>query len=56
MTTVSIPFVTFGGSVALVYSVLIGLILSVHRYEKVLPLGAQEQRARWHLRVKLEKE
>ena len=56
MTTVSIPFVTFGGSVALVYSVLIGLILSVHRYEKVLPLGAQEQRARWHLHVKLEKE
>ena len=56
MTTVSIPFVTFGGSVALVYSVLIGLILSVHRYEKVLPLGAQEQRARWRLRVKLEKE
>lgn len=56
MTTVSIPFITFGGSAALVYSVLIGLILSVHRYEKVLSPGTDTKRPKWRLRVKLEKE
>ena len=34
-TTVVIPFLTVGGGAAIVYAVLIGLLLSVHRYEKV---------------------
>ncbi len=56
MTSVTIPFITFGGSAALVYSVLIGLILSVHRYEKIISPAARIQRPRWHLRVNLEKD
>lgn len=56
MTTVSIPFITFGGSVVFVYSILTGLVLSVYRYEKVMPSGTASQRPKWRLRVKLEKE
>lgn len=36
ITTAAIPFLTRGGSTALVYAVLIGLLLSVHRREKIL--------------------
>lgn len=36
LTTTTLPFLTRGVSTALVYAVLIGLLLSVHRYEKVL--------------------
>lgn len=36
VTTAAIPFLTRGGSTALVYAVLIGLLLSVHRREKIL--------------------
>ncbi|MDE7323571.1 MAG: FtsW/RodA/SpoVE family cell cycle protein [Lachnospiraceae bacterium] len=55
MTTVSIPFITFGGSVTLVYSILIGLILSVHRYEKVIPSRSAAQSPKWRISVKLER-
>lgn len=34
-TTTFLPFLTHGGSATLVYAVLIGLLLSVHRYENV---------------------
>ena len=36
VTTAAIPFLTRGGSTALVYAVLIGLLLSVHRREKIV--------------------
>ena len=34
VTSVLIPFLTYGGSVTIVYVVIIGLLLSVHHYEK----------------------
>lgn len=55
MTTVSIPFITYGGSVTLVYAILVGLILSVHRYENVIGPQASMQRPKWRIRVKLER-
>lgn len=56
VTTVSIPFITRGGSVVFVYSVLTGLLLSVHRYENVIVSEKNVRRQRWRLSVKLERE
>ncbi len=36
VTTTAIPFLTRGGSTAFVYAILIGLLFSVHRREKIL--------------------
>lgn len=35
-TNVYFPFITYGGSATLVYSILIGLLLSIYRYQNVL--------------------
>lgn len=51
VTSVSIPFLTYGGSVTIVYAVMIGLLLSVHRYEKVLTGQAGDERPKWRIRV-----
>ena len=55
VTTVSIPFLTYGGSAALVYAVLIGLLMSVHRYEKVITADTSEYQPKWRIQVRLEK-
>ena len=55
VTTVMIPFLTYGGSAALVYAVLIGLLLSVHRYEKVYTRETYADRPRWRVNLKIEK-
>ncbi len=42
ITTAAIPFLTHGGSTVLVYAVLIGLLFSVHRREKILTQEVME--------------
>ena len=54
VTSVLIPFLTYGGSVTIVYVVIIGLLLSVHHYEKVLTGQADDERSKWRIRVRLE--
>lgn len=56
VTTVLIPFITRGGSVMFVYSVLTGLIMSVHRYEKVVTGTVDACHARWRIRIHLERQ
>ena len=55
LTTTTLPFLTRGVSTALVYAVLIGLLLSVHRYEKVLTAERKlsQYEPKWRLRVRL---
>lgn len=57
LTTTTLPFLTRGASTALVYAVFIGLILSVHRYEKVLTAerDASPHEPKWKLCVKIER-
>ena len=57
LTTTTLPFLTRGASTALVYAVLIGLLLSVHRYEKVFAaerFGSLRE-PKWKLRVRVER-
>jgi len=55
VTTVIIPFLTRGGSAALMYAVLIGLLLGVHRYEKVYTEETYMDQPRWRVNLKIEK-
>lgn len=55
VTTVVIPFLTYGGSATIMYGVLIGLLLSVHRYEKVYMRETYADRQRWRVSMKIEK-
>lgn len=55
VTTVSIPFLTYGRSASLVYSIVIGLLLSVHRYEKVITEDTYEYHPKWRVSVRLER-
>lgn len=54
-TSVIIPFLTRGGSVTFVYSVLIGLLLGVHRYERVYTMPTHAEQSKWKVSLKLEK-
>ncbi len=54
-TTVVIPFLTYGGGAAFVYAVLIGLLLGVHRYEKVYARETYSCKSRWRVDLKIEK-
>ena len=49
ITTVTIPFLTGGGTAAIVYSILIGLLLSVSRNRDVL--SDRLYRPKWRLRL-----
>lgn len=53
LTSVIMPFVTYGGSAAVMYSIIIGLLLSAHRYEKVLPdtQGTQSAHRKWSINM-----
>ncbi len=51
ITTIMMPFVTYGGSTTVMYSIIIGILLSVHRYEKVCA-DAPECRKAWNISVR----
>lgn len=53
LTSTWMPFISYGGSITLVYSVLIGLLLSVHRYEKVVsePKMPDKRTAKWSISI-----
>lgn len=54
-TTTFIPFLVYGGSGTFVYAVLIGLLLGVHRYEKVYTEETYIDQPRWRVNIKIEK-
>lgn len=54
-TSTLIPFLAYGGSAALMYAVLIGLLLGVHRYEKVYTEETYLDQPRWRVNLKIEK-
>lgn len=54
-TSTLIPFLVYGGSGTLVYAVLIGLLLGVHRYEKVYTEETYIGQPRWRVNLKIEK-
>lgn len=55
VTTIPIPFLTYGKSTVFVYSIFIGLLLSVHRYEKVFTREEGIYKSGWRLSIKLER-
>lgn len=54
-TTTLIPFLVYGGSATLMYAVLIGLLLGVHRYEKVYTEETYTYQPGWRVNIKIEK-
>lgn len=52
-TTIHIPFLTYGGSATIYYDSLLGLMLSVYRYQNVI--SDKIFKPRWKLSLKLEK-
>lgn len=54
-TSTLIPFLAYGGSATLMYAVLIGLLLGVHRYEKVYTEETYISQPRWRVNIKIEK-
>lgn len=48
LTDIPLPFLSYGGSTTLTYAVLIGSLLSVHRYKKVLADSAPQDLTSWH--------
>lgn len=54
-TTALIPFLTYGGSVTLMYAVLIGLLLGVYRYERVYTEETCIDHSGWRMNLKIEK-
>ncbi|MDE7273664.1 MAG: FtsW/RodA/SpoVE family cell cycle protein [Lachnospiraceae bacterium] len=54
-TNISMPFLAYGGSASFVYAVLIGLLLGVHRYEKVYTEETYADQPRWRMNLRIEK-
>ncbi len=52
-TTVTLPFLTVGGTATFVYDILIGLLLAIYRYKNIL--GERTYKARWKIGVRMEK-
>lgn len=52
-TTVTMPFLTYGGGATIVYDILIGLLLAAYRYRNIL--GEKSYRARWKIGLKMQK-
>lgn len=52
-TTIVFPFLSTGGGAVLVYSVLLGLLLSVHRYQNVLGEVRKEKQWKKKYRTKI---
>lgn len=55
VTSMQLPFVSYGAGATLTYAVLIGLLLSIYRNEKIISDAAVAQRPLWRLSIKLEK-
>ena len=51
--SISMPFLSYGGSGTIVSYILLGLVLSVYRYKSILPKESLQKPKR-HLRLKLE--
>lgn len=54
VSSIQLPFVSYGACTAMTYAVLIGLLLSVHRNERIVTDGTIRRPA-WRLRIKWEK-
>lgn len=54
VTSIQLPFVSYGACTAMTYAILIGLLLSVHRNERIISDGTM-RRPVWRLSIKLEK-
>lgn len=54
-TSLYLPFLSYGASPTLTYAVLIGLLLSVHRNEKIVTDAALKNQPEWHFSIKLER-
>lgn len=50
--SISMPFLSYGGSSVVVSYILLGLALSIYRYKNILP-NRKESRKKTHLRMKL---
>lgn len=55
LTNIPLPFLTYGGSTTLIYAVLTGLLLSVHRHEKIVTDSTAGNQPRWCLNIRFER-
>lgn len=55
VTSLQVPFLSYGAGATITYAVLVGLLLSIHRNEKILTDNASMSRPAWRLCVRLEK-
>lgn len=55
VTSMQFPFVSYGVGASVTYAVLIGLLLSIYRNEKIVAECMAEHRAAWRLSIKIEK-
>lgn len=55
LTGMQFPFVSYGIGAAVTYAVLLGLLLSIYRNEKIVAEGVAVLRPRWRLSIRLEK-
>lgn len=51
MGTIQFPFLSTGGSVTTMYAVLIGLLMSCQRYERVPITEGEAYRPKWEISV-----
>lgn len=55
VTSLQVPFLSYGAGATVTYAVLVGLLLSIHRNEKILTDDTSVSRPAWRLCVRLEK-
>ncbi|MBQ5673608.1 MAG: FtsW/RodA/SpoVE family cell cycle protein, partial [Lachnospiraceae bacterium] len=49
--SISMPFLSYGGSNTFVSYILLGLVLSVYRYKNILPSESKKHKTKRRLRV-----
>ncbi len=54
-TTIILPFLTYGGTAAIVYHILLGILLSIYRYQNVLCDKTMATGHKWQYTLKIEK-
>ncbi len=55
VNSLQLPFVSYGACTAMTYAALIGLLLSIHRNERIITDESVRRRPAWRLSIKLEK-
>lgn len=55
VSSMQLPFVSYGSCAAMTYAVLIGLLLSIHRNERIITDDAVRRQPVWRLSIKFEK-